>query len=390
MFDSSTNPAWIDTSLDCRAATFENPTGGRGAGGTARGGRKGAPDRFLEPGERVVLADVEGSGIVRHIWMTFMPGRPEQMRSQLIEIFYDDATEPSVSAPCLDFFGMPHGRPVAYTSALASAQEGRGFNSYVPLPFRSRIRIEHVNASDARADLYYQVDYTLQSHLPAEIGYLHVSFRRENPTVMRQDFVIADGFTGPGRFLGCNVGVRTIDPCVWYGEGEVKVFRDGDTTHPTICGTGLEDYVGTAWGMGAHAAHYAGSPLRVAPPAAGGGAIAPVPDFVGFYRWHLLDPIVFQTELKVTIQQIGAMAFPLGADDALAAYEATNPVAGRGWQRGVGGMLAWGIAERVDDYCATAFVYCSEVQPVPRVDVVVAIADIALRGYEPVPSFGLG
>ena len=315
--------------------------------------------------------------------MTVMPARPERLRAQLLEVFYDDAEEPSVSVPALDFFGLPHGRPVAYASSLATAHEGRGFNSYVPMPFRSRMRIEYVNASDAPADLYYQVDYTLQPDLPAELGYLHVGFRRQNPTVMREDFVIATGLRGPGRFLGCNVGVRTIDACDWYGEGEVKVYRDGDTTSPTICGTGLEDYVGTAWGMGPHHAPYAGAPLHVVRPRTDADMRAPVPDFVGFYRWHVLDPIVFERELTVTIQQIGARGFRDGEEAEFADYERTNPVAGRGWVRDVPGFLAWGIAERVDDYCATAFVYCHEVQPVPRVDVAVATADLARRDWEP-------
>jgi len=285
--------------------------------------------------------------------------------------------------PALDFFGLPHGRPVAYASALATAPEGRGFNSYVPMPFRSRIRIEYVNAADAPADVYYQVDYTLQPDLPAELGLLHVTFRRQNPTTLREDFVIAAGLRGPGRFLGCNVGVRTIDDCDWYGEGEVKVYRDGDTTHPTICGTGLEDYVGTAWGMGPHDGPYAGAPLHVVRPRADDEARSPVPDFVGFYRWHVLDPIVFERELTVTIQQIGAKSFRDGEDEALVAYERTNPVAGRGWHRDIPGFLAWGIAERVDDYCATAFLYCREAQAVPRVDVAAATADLARREWEP-------
>jgi hypothetical protein len=106
------------------------------------------------------------------------------------------------------------------------------------------------------------------------------------------------------------VGIRVLDGGIWYGEGEVKVFRDGDGEHPTICGTGLEDYVGSAWGMGAHNALYAGSPLRVREP-----GDKPNPDFVGFYRWHLLDPIVFTSELRVTVQQIGYALF--GADQVL-------------------------------------------------------------------------
>jgi hypothetical protein len=378
MLDPVWNPAVVDPDLDSRAITFENPTGARGAGGGAHGGRKGAPNRRLEPGERVVLADIEGPGIVRHVWMTFPPARPEQMRSLVLEVFYDDGAEPSISVPCLDFFALPHGRPVAYASALTTAQEGRGFNSYVPMPIGRRARFEVVNGSTRRTMLYFQIDYTLQSHLPDELGRLHVSFRRENPTVQRRDFVICDGLRGPGRFLGCNVGVRVIDEGAWYGEGEVKIYRDGDRELPTICGTGLEDYVGSAWGMGPHSAPYGGAPLDVR---SGRG---PNPDFVGFYRWHVPDPIMFASDLRVTIQQIGAMFFLAGQDDALAEYERTNPVAGEGWIRDVGPpLLAWGIAERTDDYCATAYVYCRDPQPVPRLDLDVARADIGRRDYEP-------
>jgi hypothetical protein len=390
VIDNSSNPAYIDAALDSRAITFENPTGARGAGGSSFGGRKGSPSREISPGERVTLADIEGPGIIRHIWMTFLPGSPAQMRGQYLEVFYGDATEPSISVPCLDFFGMPHGRPVAYASAFASAHEARGFNSYLPMPFHSNVRVEYVNGSTKRATLYYQIDYTLQTALPAELGQLHVSFRRENPTVMRRDFVIVDGFSGAGRFFGCNVGVRLIDECMWYGEGEVKVYRDGDTDLPTICGTGLEDYVGTAWGMGAHAMPYGGAPLVVQAERTGDAGRSPTPDFVGFYRWHALDPIVFATDLRVTIQQIGAAAFQAGEEDRLDAYSRTNPPAGRGWIRDVGGLLAWGIAERVDDYCATAFVYCRDVQPVPRLDIAAATADIESLPYEKPLRFTLG
>ena len=374
------NPAYVDPTLDSRAVTFENPNGARGAGGTAHDGRKGAPNRVINPGERVVLADITGPGVVRHIWMTFMPGWPQHMRAVWLEVFYDGAPEPSVSAPCLDFFGAPHGRPVAFASALTAMHEGRGFNTWIPMPFRRRVRIELTNSSPRPAVLYFQVDYTLQAELPAELGYLHVSFRRENPTTMGRDFVIATGLRGPGRFLGCNVGVRVIDPGHWYGEGEVKIYRDGDESLPTICGTGLEDYVGSAWGLGAHHAPFGGAPLIVGRPEQ--------PDFIGFYRWHLPDPIMYSTDLRVTIQQLGAMFFRTGQEAEFAVYERTNPPAGEGWIRDVApGVLAWGIAERVDDYCATAYVYCTESQPVPRLDIAAALADIERRPYEvPLPN----
>jgi hypothetical protein len=284
--------------------------------------------------------------------------------------------------PCLDFFGMPHGRPVAFQSAVTAAQEGRGFGSWIPMPFRGHVRMELANAGQAPAILYYQVDYTLQP-VADDAGLLHVSFRRENPTTMGRDFVIAAGLRGPGRFAGCNVGVRTIDPAEWYGEGEVKVFRDGDTDLPTICGTGLEDYVGSAWGMGAHDGLYGGAPLQVVEP----GGRRDMPDFIGFYRWHLPDPIMFGTDLTVTIQQIGAMSFAPDDEAGRDAYEAGNPVAGRGWVPiPMEPPMLFGICERVDDYCATAYVYCVEPQPVPRVDIDLALADIGLRPYETAPT----
>jgi hypothetical protein len=309
------------------------------------------------PGDRVVLADLEGPGSIGHIWMTFPPAPPEVMRGMVLEAFHGDSRFPSVSVPCLDFFGLPHGRPVPYSSMLTTAQEGRGFNSYVPIPFPGRIRLEVTNHSDRPLDFYYQVDYTL-GPVDGAAGLLHVSFRRENPTTLRQDFVIGE-VAGRGRFLGCVVGVRVIEPTgFWYGEGEVKVFLDGDGALPTICGTGLEDYVGSAWGLGAHAAPFAGTPLDVR------ADRALLPDFVGFYRWHVPDPIVFADGCRVTIQQIG--------------FDPAVPSE----RRAASSVLA----ERVDDYCAAAFFYLTEARPVPAWDAATALADIHRRDYEkPLP-----
>ena len=125
------DPAVIPPGVSTRTVSFENPTGAAGSAGTAGGGRKGAPQRVLAVGERVVLADLDGPGRVGHIWMTVPPMQPEHLRAVLLEVFYDGAPTPSVSVPAADFFGAPMGRPVPYHSALQSTQEGRGFNSYL-------------------------------------------------------------------------------------------------------------------------------------------------------------------------------------------------------------------------------------------------------------------
>lgn len=373
-----TDPSRIDLAHEIRTISFENPTGARGAAGTAHGGRKGAPNKILAPGEHLLLADVEGPGRVRHVWMTFPPMPPEAMRALVLEVFYDDAAEPSVSVPCLDFFGLPHGRPAPYASTLSAAQEGRGFNSWLPMPFQRRIRIEFRNGSERRFPFYYQVAYTLGPER-ADAGLLHASFRRENPTTLREDFTIAAGLRGPGRFVGCNVGIRILpEPDFsWYGEGEVKMYLDGDAANPTWCGTGLEDYVGTAWGMGAHTTPLQGVPLVLQPEGRVG-----MPDYVSFYRWHLPDPIVFERECRVTIQQIGAVSVPRGQGAIRERLERAGRVAGSGWYDLSGPLEAFAICERQDDFCATAFLYCRDAQAVPRLDLAAATADLARLEYE--------
>ena len=194
------NPSVIDTSLDSRAVSFENPSGARGSGGTAANGRKGAPSQVVGAGERVLLADIGGPGVLRHLWMTVLPAPPERLRKLRIEVFYDGADEPSVSVPMLDFFCLPHGRTAPFSSALVAVNEGRGFNSTIPMPFADHLRMEFENCSDVPTVLYYQADYTLEPAMPTGCGYLHASFRRENPTTLRSDFVITEGLAGPGAF----------------------------------------------------------------------------------------------------------------------------------------------------------------------------------------------
>ena len=181
-------------------------------------------------------------------------------------------------------------------------------------------------------------------------------FRRENRTRLRRDFVIADGLSGPGRFVGCVVGVRVLDGGQWYGEGEVKVYLDGDTDLPTICGTGLEDYVGTA-GHGR-----APDAVRGRPAGGPRSRGRPNPDFVGFYRWHVPDPIMFARDLRVTIQQIGYEVFRAGDEDRMAAKEP----AGDGWRTWPrrGDVIGMGLRSG-STTTAVAYVMCAEPSPYP-------------------------
>ena len=373
---TSFDPADLLLGHESRAYTFENPSGARGAGGTARDGRKGAPNRILRPGERVVLADIAGPGRVTHVWMTMTAlqsigsSAPSFLRAQVLEVFYDELDTPSISVPALDFFGVVHGVPAAYASSMTAANEGMGLESRIPMPVGGRMRIEYQNASDEPALLYYQIDVLLGPRAGAG-GRLHAMFTRANPSTPRVDLVILDGLRGPGRYLGMTGGVRPFDPH-WWGEGEVKVHLDGEV-QPTICGTGTEDYIGSAWSIGAFAAPESGAPLVIGPSgnAAGGWSL------VSFYRWHVSDPIVFERSARVTLQQIGSAMFREGEEQALARFKASAMPAGDGWIENLaGGMLAFTLYERSDDWCATGFAYCAEAQAVTPLDISVAVADL--------------
>ncbi len=111
-------------------------------------------------------------------------------------------------------------------------------------------------------------------------------------------------------------------------------------------------------------------------------AIGPLsqPDFVGMYRWHLSDPIIDATDVKVTVQQIGAVLFSPGHEAEMAEIEDSRRLAGEGWP--IADTFTFGPVERVDDACATAYVYCREPQTVGRLNVAMAVADLGRRSYE--------
>jgi len=288
-------PYDLSTILDSRSISFENPTGARGAGGKAASdlgvGRKGAPSKQIESNETVQLCDIGGNGIIRHIWMTTRSD-PKVLRSLVVRAYWEGQSHPSIEAPLSDFMGYAHGAVMAYQSAVHSAGQRAGMNLWLPMPFVERARLTLTNEGDGPVPLFYQIDYTLGDKVNADVGRLHVLFRRENPTQLKEDFELLPSRTGKGRFLGTVIGIRSLDPEHWWGEGEVKVYRDGDTEFPTICGTGSEDYVGLSWGIQQTPFLYNGCSLNR-------------DGYVSMYRWHLPDPVFWQRECRITIQQIG-------------------------------------------------------------------------------------
>jgi len=346
----------IPSGVTTRWYSFENPTGAPGKGGATNEGRKGAAWKTIAAGETVVLADIPGPGVVRRIWLT-VPGRVATLRGFAVRMYWDDQDWPSVEAPLQDFFGLPFARQVPFESALFSNPEGRSFNSFVPMPFRKRGRITLTNDSTEEASLFYDVDVTLGDDLPADLACFHARYRRLNPTVPGEDFEVLPRVEGRGRYLGANIGVRTTTHRrpLWFGEGELKVFLDDDRVLPTLVGTGTEDLVGSAWGLGRFDHLYQGCPLTEEK------------DGVwGFYRYHVPDPVYFARAVRVTLQQIAG-----GRVSQLRALpRADRPELVRTHRRfdpadhAAASGEDWENFESPQDVCATAYWY--QTLPSPR------------------------
>jgi hypothetical protein len=287
-------PYHLDTGLLSRSISFENPTGEPGVGGQAASnlgvGRKGSPSRSIAPGETVTLCDIEGPGTIRHIWLTTAQ-EPAVQRACIIRAWWEGQEHPSIECPIGDLFGFAHGKIMPYHSAVHSVGPTGGRNLWIPLPFAQRARLTFTNEGEKAVPLFYQIDYTLGDAHSQAVGRLHVLFRRENPTKEKEDFELLPQRNQKGRFIGSVIGIRNLHPDQWWGEGEIKVFMDGDKEFATIVGTGSEDYVGLAWGIQQTPFLYNGCSLNEK-------------NFVSMYRWHLPDPIAWQQHARITIQQI--------------------------------------------------------------------------------------
>lgn len=337
--------------VETRWASPENPKGEKGVGGQSREGRKGRPNIPLKAGETAVLAEVSGtSGTIRRIWLTPHTRTPATLRGVRIEFYWDGADRPAVNVPLGDFFGNGLGRMAAFQSALFSNPEGRSFNCNVPMPFRTGMKIRLINESTEDISMvFYDVDYTIGDKHGNDMLYFHAWFNRENPTQLQKDYTILAKLTGRGRFLGVNVGIIANKEKYyesWWGEGEVKMYLDGDTDYPTLVGTGSEDYIGTGWNLGAYSNLYQGCPY----------ANREEMQFA-LYRHHVTDPVFFHQDIRVTLQQIG-----LWNPAITPKFRAANA---KLFQLHPGEFINWnepnfpkyGLYERSDDLSSCAYFY---------------------------------
>ena len=309
-----------------RSISMENRNGEKGKGGMAEGplgpGRKGsAALRGVPSGETVTIMDIDGTGIIQHIWFT-ITDTPDDgyftLSDVVLRMYWDHEEQPSVEAPLGDFFLNGFSTYTPVNSMPIVVNPVRGYNCYFPMPFRThaKITIENQHPGVLKS-FFYQIDYTEFDELPEEAGYFHAQYRRQRITELKKDYVILDNVKGSGLYVGTFMALTALER-YWYGEGEMKFFLDGDEQYPTICGTGLEDYFGGGFGFVVDQRketpaeetlyqtpflgfHY----FSAKEPHHSWRFEGACPPMRGFYRFHIMDPIRFNSDLKVTVQQIG-------------------------------------------------------------------------------------
>lgn len=265
-------------------------------------GWKVNPFIIINSGETFTIAEMEGPGAVQHIWMT----PTGNWQFSIIRFYWDDEKTPSIEAPIGAFFGMGWNEFAPLNSLAVTVNPGSAFNCYWKMPFRKKckITVENINPTESMR-LYYQVDYTL-TDIGQDEAYLHAQYRRSRST-SGSLHTILDGVKGKGHYVGTYMAVG-VNNNGWWGEGEIKFFMDGDKDFATIVGTGTEDYFCGSYNFENQATHqyqefstaYAGLHQVIRP-----NGLYKSQQRFGMYRWHILDPVRFESDLKITIQDLG-------------------------------------------------------------------------------------
>ncbi len=310
---------------ETRSISAENPDGSRQGGARAvpDAGNAGSelgvgwkirPCIDLPAGSTTTLADLKGPGVIQHIWITV---DTKLYRDGVLRLYWDGEASPSVEVPLGDFFLNGHGLRYDVNALPMCVNPAGGFNCYFPMPFRKGARVTIENQrNDVVGGFFYQITYSLEP-VPEGAASFHAQWRRSLTSREHPEHLLLEGVRGRGHYVGTHLAWTQMSNG-WWGEGEMKFFLDGDGAHPTICGTGTEDYFGGAWCFDGrtYATPFLGYPLYRK-------EAGEVPRH-GLYRFHVPDPIRFTADLTVTVQALGwrpsGKYQPLTDDIASTAY----------------------------------------------------------------------
>jgi D-arabinan exo alpha-(1,3)/(1,5)-arabinofuranosidase (non-reducing end) len=271
--------------------------------------------REIAPGETLTLMDVDGPGVLTHIWFTLWSREDFHLKKLVFRIYWDRETTPSVEAPLGDFFGLGLGDYHPWESELLSVANERALNSFFPMPFQKHACLTVSNEGQQKIGaFYYNLDYRAYARpLAADTLYFHAQFRQAQPNhgwtnewksngdplvenkknLDGKDNYVWLEAAGRGHFLGVTMSVLQNQDG-WWGEGDDMFFIDGEPA-PLINGTGSEDYFLGAFDFGDRAFSYRlyGAPVKGEERAGSRSSV---------YRFHLDSPIPFTKSIRATIE----------------------------------------------------------------------------------------
>jgi Protein of unknown function (DUF2961) len=270
--------------------------------------------RTVTQGQTLTILDVDGPGMISHLWFTLNDREPYALKRIVLRMYWDGEESPSVETPIGDFFGLGNGIYYTWQSAIMSVGPDKSMNCWFPMPYAKHAKVTITNeGKEALSNLYWNIDYRVDTHPPApNTLYFHAEYRQAQPNHgwakdwyengdpqvnFRRDPDGKDNYEwfeakGHGQFLGVTMSILQNQDG-WWGEGNDMFYIDGATL-PTMVGTGSEDYFLGAWGFGQPAAFpFHGYP-QVGPEIAGSRT--------SVYRFHLDSPIPFTKSMRASIE----------------------------------------------------------------------------------------
>jgi hypothetical protein len=271
--------------------------------------------RKIAPGETLTVLDADGPATLTHVWFTLSSPEAAHLKKLVLRMYWDRETRPSVETPLGDFFGLGLGDYYTWESELLSVAHEHALNSFFPMPFQKHALITVSNEGQEIVDaFYFNLDYrALSNPLPQDTLYFHAQYRQAQPNhgwtndwtnngdprvdnaknLDGKDNYVWMEATGKGHYVGVTMSVLQNQD-FWWGEGDDMFFIDGDA-HPSITGTGSEDYFLGAYDFGEQSFSYRlfGAPVKGEERAGGRSSV---------YRFHLDSPITFTKSIRATIE----------------------------------------------------------------------------------------
>ncbi len=301
-------PAWMPDPTQQQMYTLHRSSSREATGANA-------DYRTVTPGQTMTVLDVDGPGMISHIWFTLNDWEPYSLKRIVLRMYWDGEESPSVETPIGDFFGLGNGIYYPWQSAVLSVGADKSMNCWFPMPYAKHARITVTNeGKQTLNNLYWNIDYRgYSTPLPVGTLYFHAQYRQAQPAKgwakdwyengdplinYRRDLDGKDDYIwfeakGHGQFVGVTMSILQNQDG-WWGEGNDAFWID-DPDKIADVGTGSEDYFLGAWDFGGapQAFPLHGSPM-IGKELAG--------ERWSVYRFHLDSPIPFKTYMKAGIE----------------------------------------------------------------------------------------